>query len=106
MRLVHDDESGAISVLHCGESALHRRAGDAPERMPKDVNTSAEIVVLVDEAHRTTSGDLGNYLMGSLPNATYVGFTGTPIDKIATAKVHSRSSAQTTHRATSRIGLA
>jgi len=36
--------------------------------------------VLVDEAHRTTGGDLGNYLMAGLPNATYIGFTGTPID--------------------------
>ena len=39
--------------------------------------------MLVDEAHRTTGGDLGNYLMGALPNATYIGFTGTPIDKTA-----------------------
>jgi type I restriction enzyme R subunit len=37
--------------------------------------------VLVDEAHRSTGGNLGNYLMGALPNATYLGFTGTPIDK-------------------------
>jgi len=33
----------------------------------------------VDEAHRTTGGDLGNYLLAALPNATYIGFTGTPI---------------------------
>ncbi len=39
--------------------------------------------MLVDEAHRTTGGDLGNYLMGALPNATFIGFTGTPIDRTA-----------------------
>ncbi len=39
------------------------------------------VVVLVDEAHRTTGGDLGNYLVGALPQATLVGFTGTPIAK-------------------------
>ena len=39
--------------------------------------------VLIDEAHRTTGGDLGNYLMAGLPNASYIGFTGTPIDKTA-----------------------
>jgi type I restriction enzyme R subunit len=44
------------------------------------------VFVLVDEAHRTTGGDLGNYLMGALPNATYLGFTGTPIDKTAYGK--------------------
>ncbi len=42
--------------------------------------------MLVDEAHRTTGGDLGNYLMAALPNATYIGFTGTPIDRLASGK--------------------
>jgi type I restriction enzyme R subunit len=51
--------------------------------MPANMNTRKNIFVLVDEAHRTTGGDLGNYLMGALPNATYLGFTGTPIDKTA-----------------------
>jgi len=36
---------------------------------------------MIDEAHRTTGGDLGNFLMAGLPNATYLGFSGTPIDK-------------------------
>ena len=52
------------------------------EHMKKNINTRENIFVLVDEAHRTTSGDLGNYLVAALPNATYFGFTGTPIDKI------------------------
>jgi len=51
--------------------------------VPPDVNLSPNIFVLVDEAHRTTGGDLGNYLIGALPNATYLGFTGTPIDRTA-----------------------
>jgi type I restriction enzyme R subunit len=51
------------------------------EGMPKDINTRKNIFVLIDEAHRTTEGDLGIYLMSALPNATYLGFTGTPIDK-------------------------
>lgn len=51
------------------------------EGIPQDINTRKNIFILVDEAHRTTGGDLGNYLMGALPNATYLGFTGTPIDK-------------------------
>ncbi|MBI4639370.1 MAG: HsdR family type I site-specific deoxyribonuclease, partial [Candidatus Tectomicrobia bacterium] len=45
--------------------------------------TRENVIVLVDEAHRTTGGDLGNYLVGALPNATLIGFTGTPIDKTA-----------------------
>ncbi|MBM4274362.1 MAG: HsdR family type I site-specific deoxyribonuclease [Deltaproteobacteria bacterium] len=54
--------------------------------VPADLNTRKNIIVLVDEAHRTTGGDLGNYLMAALPNATYIGFTGTPIDKLSQGK--------------------
>ncbi len=51
--------------------------------MPANINTRDNIFVLVDEAHRSTGADLGNYLMGALPNATFIGFTGTPIDRTA-----------------------
>lgn len=57
-------------------SMIHKFDG-----IPANINKRKNIYVLVDEAHRTTGGDLGNYLMGALPNATYIGFTGTPIDK-------------------------
>lgn len=46
-----------------------------------NINTKDNVFVLVDEAHRTTGGTLGNYLVGALPNAKYIGFTGTPIDR-------------------------
>lgn len=51
------------------------------EGAKKNLNTAENIFVLVDEAHRTTNGKLGNYMMGALPNAMFIGFTGTPIDK-------------------------
>jgi type I restriction enzyme R subunit len=54
--------------------------------LPAGVNTRTNIFVLIDEAHRTTGGDLGNYLMAGLPNASYIGFTGTPIDKTTYGK--------------------
>lgn len=54
--------------------------------MPAGLNTRENVYVLIDEAHRTTGGDLGNYLMAGLPNATYIGFTGTPVDKTAYGK--------------------
>jgi type I restriction enzyme R subunit len=47
--------------------------------MPARLNLRSDIFVLIDEAHRSTGGDLGNFLMGALPNATFIGFTGTPI---------------------------
>lgn len=56
------------------------------EHIPADINTRDNVIILVDEAHRTTGGDLGNYLVAALPNATIIGFTGTPIDKTAKGK--------------------
>lgn len=40
-----------------------------------------DIYVMVDEAHRTQYKHLANNMRTSLPNAFYVGFTGTPIEK-------------------------
>ncbi len=54
--------------------------------MPADLNLRKNIYVLIDEAHRTTGGDLGNFLMAGLPNASYIGFTGTPVDKTVFGK--------------------
>jgi type I restriction enzyme, R subunit len=45
------------------------------------LNTSANIIVMVDEAHRTQEGDLGGFMRAALPNAFFFGLTGTPINK-------------------------
>ena len=44
-----------------------------------ELNSSEEILVLVDEAHRSHSRDLHRNLRKALPNAAIIGFTGTPI---------------------------
>ena len=44
------------------------------------LNTRDNIVVLVDEAHRTQEGDLGRKMRDALPNAFLFGLTGTPIN--------------------------
>lgn len=54
--------------------------------MEPDINTRKNIYVMIDEAHRSTQGDLGNYLLAGIPNATFIGFTGTPIDKTVYGK--------------------
>jgi len=43
------------------------------------LNPSENVLVLVDEAHRTQSGVFGDNLVISLPNSTRVAFTGTPL---------------------------
>lgn len=53
------------------------------EKVDANLTTRSNVYVLIDEAHRSTGGDLGNYLLAALPKATFIGFTGTPIDLIA-----------------------
>ena len=53
------------------------------DKRPANLNPRESVIVLIDEAHRTTGGDFGNYLMAAVPKATYIGFTGTPIDSLS-----------------------
>ena len=53
------------------------------EGIEKDANDRDTIHVFIDEAHRSVARDLGTYLMAAVPNATIIGFTGTPIDRTA-----------------------
>ena len=66
--LLQSDRRGLII------SMIHKFEG-----IEKDANTRDNIYVFIDEAHRSVAKDLGTYLMGALPNATIIGFTGTPI---------------------------
>ena len=66
--LLQSDRRGLII------SMIHKFEG-----IEKDANIRANIYVFIDEAHRSVARDLGTYLMGALPNATIIGFTGTPI---------------------------
>ncbi len=49
--------------------------------VPKDFLAKGEIFVFVDECHRTQSGSLHKAMQEFLPNAMFVGFTGTPLLK-------------------------
>jgi len=51
------------------------------DRIPRNLNPRRNVVVLVDEAHRSQEGDLAIYMRAALPNAFYFGFTGTPVDR-------------------------
>jgi len=45
------------------------------------LNERSNIIVMVDEAHRTQEGDLGRNMREALPNAFLFGLTGTPINR-------------------------
>ena len=58
-------------------------AGDAARRgaVHPTLSEAANIFVMVDEAHRTQYRSLAANMRQALPNACFLGFTGTPIDK-------------------------
>lgn len=58
-------------------STVHKFAG-----APADLNTRRNIVVLVDEAHRTQEGGLGLTMRAALPNALFFAFSGTPLAEL------------------------
>lgn len=51
------------------------------EAIEKNSLTRDNIYIFIDEAHRSVARDLGTYLMAAVPNATIIGFTGTPINQ-------------------------
>jgi type I restriction enzyme R subunit len=66
-RLLRDDARGVIitTIYRFAEAGL--------------LNERENIVVMVDEAHRTQEGRLGLDMRAALPNAKFIGLTGTPI---------------------------
>lgn len=68
--LAKDTRKIIISMIH--------KFRDAPPNM----NTRDNIIVLVDEAHRTQEGDLARQMRAALPNAFLFGLTGTPVNKV------------------------
>jgi type I restriction enzyme R subunit len=47
----------------------------------EEITKRDNIIVISDEAHRTQSGNLALNLRNALPNASFIGFTGTPLFK-------------------------
>ena len=45
------------------------------------LNLRDNIILMVDEAHRTQEGNLGEKMRAALPNAFFFGLTGTPINR-------------------------
>ena len=54
---------------------------DLKASLPKDFCAKGDIYVFVDECHRTQSGKLHEAMKAILPNAIFIGFTGTPLLK-------------------------
>ncbi len=73
-------------------SLIHKFAGkeegeiadfleEVKRSVPADFKAKGDLYVFVDECHRTQSGDLHDAMKQLLPNAMFIGFTGTPLLK-------------------------
>lgn len=63
-------------------STIQKFQERAEEKKEVEVLSEKEnIFVLIDEAHRSQYGLTASYMRQSLPNAKFIAFTGTPIDK-------------------------
>lgn len=71
-------------------------------RQPECINTSSDIIVLIDEGHRSQGGENHIRMTQALPKAAFVAFTGTPLlkDDKTTNKFGSIIHAYTMQRAT------
>ncbi len=83
------DDSLMCSLVH----KFGRRGGEASEadydkyideimkNLPEGFEAKGKLFVFVDECHRTQSGKLHGAMKAIMPNALFVGFTGTPLLK-------------------------
>ena len=73
-------------------SLIHKFAGkeegeitefiaEVKSSLPPDFKAKGDLYIFVDECHRTQSGDLHDAMKEILPNAMFIGFTGTPLLK-------------------------
>ena len=73
-------------------SLIHKFAGkeegeitefiaEVKSSLPPDFKAKGDLYVFVDECHRTQSGELHDAMKEILPNAMFIGFTGTPLLK-------------------------
>jgi type I restriction enzyme R subunit len=73
--LLRSDSSNLVMAM------IHKfREAELKEIFP-ELNPSPFILIMTDEAHRSQYKMLGANLDKGLPNATKIGYTGTPIDK-------------------------
>ncbi len=73
-RLSYDAGETITTLIHKFQTT------DDEEDFPV-LSRNENVYVMADEAHRTQDKELANNMRTALPNAFYVGFTGTPIEK-------------------------
>lgn len=88
-RLNSYDDSLMCSLIHkfgrrggeASSSDYDKYIDDLNRSLPPEFKAKGNIVVFVDECHRTQSGKLHAAMKTLMPNAIFIGFTGTPLLK-------------------------
>jgi type I restriction enzyme, R subunit len=89
-KLNRTDENLLCSLVHKfgGKEDCEKKADEASKefitaikKLPADFKAKGDLHVFVDECHRTQSGDMHEAMKTLLPNAIFIGFTGTPLLK-------------------------
>ena len=90
---VNLDWLGASLIHKFGSSEegdVEQYLKDLYQHLPKGFQAKGNFFVFVDECHRTQSGRLHKAMKTLLPNAVFIGFTGTPLlkkDKATSAEI-------------------
>ncbi|MBB6055364.1 type I restriction endonuclease subunit R [Tolumonas osonensis] len=63
------------------DGAADEFIAELKKSLPKDFRAKGDLFVFVDECHRTQSGKLHEAMKAILPEAMFIGFTGTPLMK-------------------------
>jgi type I restriction enzyme R subunit len=93
-KLASDTSNLSMVMVHKFKEARERELPDYMEgalEIPTFerfglVNPSSRILLMIDEAHRSQYGDMGNNLFEAFPNAARLAFTGTPLIKVKTER--------------------
>lgn len=88
------DDRDLAGEYQAAERARKDKRRKSPPPVPNfpECNTSSDILVLVDEAHRSHTGVMHAALRKAIPNAAKIGFTGTPImtgEEVETRRIFS-----------------
>lgn len=75
-RLAEQISTGTERIIF---SLIHKF--NTATKLPECVNTSPNIIVLIDEGHRSQGGESNIRMKQAMPNAAFVAFTGTPLLK-------------------------
>jgi type I restriction enzyme R subunit len=72
-------EEGEVENISEGDIAAF--ISEMKRSLPANFKAKGDVYVFVDECHRTQSGELHKAMKAILPNAMFIGFTGTPLLK-------------------------